>query len=55
MNIGSEENLIRLYKEIIRKDWFMHLLDFEEYCNKKEEVFKEYEDRKSGLKKCLLI
>ena len=43
IKIGNEENLVRLYKEILRKDWFMTLLDFEEYCIKKEEVFKEYE------------
>lgn len=54
MNIGCEENLIRLYKEIIRKDWFMALLDFNEYCKKKEEVFKEYEDRNKWAKKMLV-
>ncbi|MGL5329218.1 MAG: glycogen/starch/alpha-glucan phosphorylase [Peptostreptococcaceae bacterium] len=54
MKIGNEENLIRLYKEILRKDWFMTLLDFEEYCIKKEEVFKEYEDREKWAKKMLI-
>ena len=54
MNIGSEENLIRLHNEIVRKDWFMTLLDFEEYCTKKEEVFKEYEDRIKWAKKMLI-
>ena len=54
IKIGNEENLVRLYKEILRKDWFMTLLDFEEYCIKKEEVFKEYEDRKSWAKKMLI-
>ena len=54
MNIGCEENLIRLYKEIIRKDWFMALLDFNEYCKKKEEVFKEYEDRNKWAKRMLV-
>ena len=54
LNIGNEESLVRLYKEILRKDWFMTLLDFEEYCIKKEEVFKEYEDRKSWAKKMLI-
>ena len=47
IKIGNEENLVRLYKEILRKDWFMTLLDFEEYCIKKEEVFIEFVDRKS--------
>ena len=54
MNIGCEENLIRLYKEMIKKDWFMALLDFDDYCKKKEEVFKAYEDRKSWSKKMLV-
>ena len=54
MNIGCEENLIRLYKEILRKDWFMGLLDFKSYCNKKEEAFKEYENRESWAKKALI-
>ena len=54
MAIGSEENLIRLYNEILRKDWFMTLLDFEEYCTQKEEVFKEYEDRINWAKKMLI-
>ncbi|MDB8806286.1 glycogen/starch/alpha-glucan phosphorylase [Romboutsia sp. 1001216sp1] len=54
MNIGCEENLIRLYKEIIRKDWFMALLDFNEYCKKKEEVFKEYENRNKWAKRMLV-
>lgn len=54
MHIGCEENLIRLYKEIIRKDWFMALLDFNEYCEKKEEVFKEYKDRNKWAKRMLV-
>lgn len=54
MDIGCEENLIRLYKEIIRKDWFMGLLDFQSYCYKKEEAFKEYENREEWSKKMLV-
>lgn len=54
MNIGCEENLIRLYKEIMRKDWFMALLDFQSYCEKKEEVFREYENREKWSKKMLV-
>ncbi len=54
LNIGCEENLIRLYKEIMRKDWFMGLLDFQSYCDKKEEAFKEYEDREKWSKKMLI-
>ena len=54
MNVGNEENLIRLYKEILRKDWFMGLLDFKSYCEKKEEIFKEYEDREKWSKRMLI-
>ena len=54
MQIGCEENLIRLYKEIIKKDWFMGLLDFQSYCDKKEEAFKEYENRKKWSKRMLI-
>ena len=54
MNVGNEENLIRLYKEILKKDWFMGLLDFKSYCKKKEEVFKEYEDREKWSKRMLI-
>jgi starch phosphorylase len=54
MEIGSKENLIRFYKELLKKDWFMTLLDFKDYCEKKEEAFKAYEDRKSWAKKMLI-
>lgn len=54
LKIGCEENLVRLYKEIIRKDWFMALLDFDDYYSKKEEAFDKYEDRKSWAKKMLI-
>ena len=54
MQIGCEENLIRLYKEILLKDWFMGLLDFQSYCDKKEAAFREYEDRVRWSKKMLV-
>lgn len=54
MQIGNPENLIRLYKEIIRKDWFMTLLDFKEYCRIKDRVFDEYEYREKWAKKMLV-
>ena len=54
MQIGCEENLIRLYKEILLKDWFMGLLDFQSYCDKKEVAFREYEDRVKWAKKMLV-
>ena len=54
LQIGCEENLIRLYKEIMKKDWFMGLLDFQSYCDKKEEAFKQYEYRETWSKKMLI-
>lgn len=54
MSIDNPENLIRLFKEIVKKDWFMALLDLEDYTKTKEEAFKEYEDRQNWAKKMLI-
>ena len=54
MNIGHRDNLIRLFKEIIRKDWFMALIDFKDYVETKERAFKEYEDRHKWSQKMLV-
>lgn len=54
MSIGNPENLIRLFKEIVKKDWFMALLDLEDYTKTKEDAFKEYEDRQNWAKKMLI-
>ena len=43
--IGHEENLVRLQKEILNKDWFMTLLDFRSYVEAKEKAYRAYEDR----------
>ena len=54
IKIGCEENLKRLHKEIVTKDWFMTLLDFEDYVKTKERAFKEYEDRMEWARKMLI-
>ena len=54
IRIGDPENLCRLYKELIEKDWFMTLLDVKEYIAKKEEMLKDYEDRMAWAKKMLV-
>ncbi|HER2581782.1 TPA: glycogen/starch/alpha-glucan family phosphorylase [Streptococcus pyogenes] len=41
---GNEERLDRLYKEMISKDWFMTLIDLEEYIEVKEKMLADYED-----------
>ncbi len=54
IKIGNKENLDRLYKELINKDWFMTLLDFKTYREKKDEMLNDYEDRKAWAKMMLL-
>ena len=45
LSIGHKENLERLYNELLNKDWFMTLLDLEEYIAKKDEIFADFEKR----------
>ncbi len=52
--IGHEENLTRLQNELLNKDWFMTLLDFKAYTEKKEEALNAYEDRKTWAKKMIV-
>ena len=54
MKIGHKENLERLYKELLNKDWFMTLLDTREYIRTKEKAYADYEDRMSWAKKMLV-
>lgn len=54
LSIGKEENLRRLYQELLNKDWFMTLPDWEDYCRTKEKMFSDYEDRQSWAKKMIV-
>ncbi|WP_321970879.1 glycogen/starch/alpha-glucan family phosphorylase [Paratractidigestivibacter sp.] len=54
MATGNAERLQRLHDDIAGKDWFMALLDLEEYIQKKEEVLRDYEDREAWGKKALV-
>ncbi|SCX98182.1 starch phosphorylase [Lachnospiraceae bacterium XPB1003] len=45
MAVGHKENLERLYNEILGKDWFMTLLDLEDYIKAKDRIFGDFEDR----------
>lgn len=40
--VGHMENLNRLHKELINKDWFMTLLDLRDYIKTKDEAFVSY-------------
>ena len=53
LSIGNEENLDRLYHELLNKDWFMTLIDLEEYIKVKDKAFEDYEDRYSWARKML--
>jgi len=55
MALGHKENLERLYKELINKDWFMTLLDLEEYIVAKDGVFHDYAVNKEKWKKMMLV
>ncbi len=45
LSIGRKENLERLYRELLHKDWFMTLLDFEDYIRVKEQAFADYRNQ----------
>ncbi len=52
--VGHRENLARLYKELLNKDWFMTLLDLEDYIRVKDRAFADYEDQQKW-KKMMLV
>ena len=54
MKIGQKENLERLYKELLNKDWFMTFPDFEDYVKTREEAYAAYSDRTEWAKKMLI-
>lgn len=51
--VGNKKSLIRLYMELLTKDWFMTLLDLKEYIQVKEQMLKDYADRQAWEKKML--
>lgn len=51
LEVGNEERLDRLYKELISKDWFMTLIDLEEYIAVKEQMLADYDNQDLWLTK----
>jgi len=45
LKVGHKENLERLYNELLNKDWFMTLLDLEDYIKVKDQMFADYKDQ----------
>ena len=54
LKVGHKENLERLYKELLNKDWFMTLLDLEDYIKVKDRMFEDYKDTQKW-KKMMLV
>ena len=54
LKVGKKENLERLYNELLNKDWFMTLLDLEDYIKVKDQAFADYEDQQKW-KKMMLV
>ena len=53
LKTGHKENLQRLYKELLNKDWFMTLLDLEDYIATKDKMLADFEDRDKWKKMML--
>ncbi|MCH5253209.1 MAG: glycogen/starch/alpha-glucan phosphorylase, partial [Lachnospiraceae bacterium] len=54
LQVGHKKNLNRLYKELLNKDWFMTLLDLEDYIATKDKMLADYENREKW-KKMMLV
>lgn len=54
MAVGHKENLERLYHELLNKDWFMTLLDLEDYIKTKDKMLSDFEDREKW-KRMMLV
>ena len=52
--LGDAGSLSRLYKDFIAKDYFMALLDLEEYIAVKERCLADYEDRAAWSRRMLV-
>ena len=52
--VGNKKSLIRLYMELLTKDWFMTLLDVKEYIQVKEKMLADYADKKAWEQKMIV-
>ncbi|WP_265469816.1 4-alpha-glucanotransferase [Haemophilus parainfluenzae] len=51
VKLGNKTRLERLYNELLNKDWFMTLIDFNAYVEAKEQILADYEDQDSWNEK----
>ena len=54
LETGDKQSLERVYTELTEKDWFMTLLDFDDYIKAKDKAFTDYENRIEWGKKMLI-
>ncbi|NDO48268.1 glycogen/starch/alpha-glucan phosphorylase [Lachnospiraceae bacterium MD335] len=54
LKVGDNKRLVRLQKELINKDWFMTLLDLEDYIATKDRMFADYKDEEKW-KRMMLV
>ncbi len=54
LKVGDNKRLVRLQKELINKDWFMTLLDLEDYIAAKDRMFADYMDEEKW-KRMMLV
>jgi starch phosphorylase len=52
--LGNKKHLTDFYNELLNKDWFMTLLDLNDYIETKEKILKDYENREEWNKKSLV-
>ena len=53
VKLGNKTRLERLYNELLNKDWFMTLIDFNAYVDAKEQILADYEDQDSWNEKVI--
>lgn len=54
LKAGNKTRLVRLQKELINKDWFMTLLDLEDYIATKDRMFEDYQNEEKW-KRMMLV
>ncbi len=54
LKAGHKKNLERLHKELLNKDWFMTLLDLEDYIAVKDKMMADYEDQEKWRRMMLV-
>ena len=54
LKLGDKKMLTDLQDNLINKDWFMTLLDLEDYCRVKEAMLQDYENRDWWKRKSLV-